>query len=145
VPRSVPPTPPATHTLTRLNDYIIGDLTTTPPSGTNYQNEVKFPGNIANCTMCHVDETYRTDSGMLGTSFNAGASATDPTDDLKISPKASSCSSCHDNYQSHMVGFGGASFSFQQSLAMETPTAEHCQECHGASGGRDVKVWHNVK
>ncbi len=55
-------------------------------------------------------------SGIEGTTIDSGASLTDHTDDLNISPNSAVCSGCHDadGAKNHMKLMGG-SFAVKQA------------------------------
>jgi OmcA/MtrC family decaheme c-type cytochrome len=118
-------------------------------------SKVVFPGKLSDCTMCHTATSYQltgtwatpTASGVLGSSIDTGASATDPTDNLRISPTAAVCSSCHDSdsAKTHMQdAFNGGLFSVTQA-AIAAGSGENCTFCHGPGRALDVKSVHNVK
>jgi OmcA/MtrC family decaheme c-type cytochrome len=99
----------------RENDFIHGNATTT---GDNYSVEVKYPGILSDCNTCHVNNSYQNDGGLLGTNVHTNTSIktidnlNDPLFNNVISPRASSCSGCHDDVDAmnHMVGVGYAVF-----------------------------------
>ncbi|MCX7140851.1 MAG: OmcA/MtrC family decaheme c-type cytochrome [Proteobacteria bacterium] len=113
---------------------------------------VVFPGKLSNCTACHTTASYQltgtwetpTAKGILGTTVSTGASPTLSTDNLRNSPTAAVCSSCHDGAlaKSHMQdAFNGAKFSVTQA----TITEENCSFCHGVGRANDVKTAHKVQ
>ena len=114
-----------------------------------------FPGKLNDCTMCHVGNTYQltgvwgspTANGILGNTISTGASGTDPADNLRITPIAAVCSSCHDSAVAklHMQDvFNAGNFSATQA-AINAATPEACAFCHGAGNALDVKVVHGVQ
>jgi OmcA/MtrC family decaheme c-type cytochrome len=115
---------------------------------------VVFPGDLGNCTACHTDTSYQlsgiwetpTASGILGSTIDTAASPSDPADNLRNSPTASVCASCHDKVgpRTHMIGLGGAQFSVTQAVIAGAPE-EQCYFCHGTNGPVDVKAVHGVK
>ncbi|MFH1604218.1 MAG: hypothetical protein ABIH03_09970, partial [Pseudomonadota bacterium] len=120
----------------------------------DYSNKVMFPGRLARCTTCHLDTTYQllgtwaapTANGIQGTSISTGASASDPADNLRITPIAAVCSSCHDSAgaQLHMAdAFNQANFSATQT-AINAAAPEGCSFCHGPGKVFDVKTIHGV-
>jgi OmcA/MtrC family decaheme c-type cytochrome len=123
-------------------------------SGANDFSTVEFPGQLSNCTACHTSTSYQlmgiwespTANGILGTTISTEASASDAADNLRITPTAAVCSSCHDKMgpQVHMTGLGGAQFSVTQA-AINGGAPESCWICHGPSGPVDVKAVHGVK
>ena len=108
-------------------------------SSVNDFSYVRFPRELRDCTNCHIKEAGKWTfelplrDSVLGTTKNTGSGKTptgavcnylttprcvdvDPANDVKISPTAAVCSSCHDKaeVQSHMIRTGGASFSTTQ-------------------------------
>jgi OmcA/MtrC family decaheme c-type cytochrome len=115
-------------------------------------SKVVFPGKLNNCTACHTDTSYLLSgawaqpsaNGILGSAIDTGASATDPTDNVRISPIAAVCSSCHDSAVAklHMEDPGsGGNF----SVLSGTPVSESCALCHGVGRVLDVKTVHGVQ
>jgi len=120
----------------------------------DYSNVI-FPGKLNDCTNCHAGTSYQltgvwaapTANGILGTTIDTGASTTSSADNLRISPTAAVCSSCHDSAgaQVHMTSsLAGAQFSVTQA-AINGGAAEGCRFCHGPDGPVDVKTVHGVK
>jgi OmcA/MtrC family decaheme c-type cytochrome len=118
-------------------------------------SNVVFPGRLSNCTTCHTETSYQlqgtwatpTASGILGSTISTGASTTDPTDNLRITPTAAVCSSCHDSdtAKAHMQdAFNAGNFSATQA-AISAGTAEACTFCHAPGRALDVKTVHGVK
>jgi OmcA/MtrC family decaheme c-type cytochrome len=83
-------------------------------------------GDLTNCNMCHANNSYQQDKGVMGTSrtyavdlsvnsVNATVTETDASNNAVISPKASACSACHDSTteMTHMMSVGGATFGGQ--------------------------------
>ena len=115
---------------------------------------VVFPGKLNNCSNCHVGTSYQLTGiwtapaagGILGSTISTGASTTDSTDNLRISPTAAVCSSCHDSdlAKSHMQdpNMGG---SFSVTQAAINATSEHCVLCHGVGSFLDVQTVHGVQ
>jgi OmcA/MtrC family decaheme c-type cytochrome len=134
-------------------------------------SHVRFPGILQDCETCHLPGTYvltgdwetPTLNGLQSTStkttpgvdntnidpLNYGATLNDQADDLRISPTAAACSSCHDNAvaQAHMIVPGGAVFDKTQGdiTDMVDGNYETCSVCHGPGRSADVKVVHGVE
>lgn len=118
----------------------------------NYAAEVAYPQLGLNCDSCHVDRSWRDDINPVGTvvakpidaaTLKAG---TDPLAWRVISPRAASCSSCHDSPTaiSHMISSGGSSFgNLTQAQSFQVP--ESCAECHAAGRLLGVDVVHGQK
>ena len=113
---------------------------------------VVFPGRLSNCTSCHLPTSYQltgnwetpTAKGILGTSVGTGADPKVSTDNLRNSPTAAVCSSCHDGAatKTHMqVAFNNGQFSVLQTAITE----ENCSFCHGPGKVMDVKTIHKVQ
>jgi OmcA/MtrC family decaheme c-type cytochrome len=118
----------------------------------------RFPGRLRNCTICHIDNgrsgTFELPLGsnVLGPSFdtksfNANGTVTidtSPVNDVKISPTAAVCSSCHDGREtiSHMIRTGGASFATNATALGTGAVRERCVNCHGAGREESVRRAH---
>ena len=117
--------------------------TTFPASVVNYAAEVFWPGVGLNCNVCHVDNSYQNDRGPLGavvlnrSSFVSGTPVSDPWSWMVISPKAASCTACHDSPRSigHVNSFGNATFG---NLTQNAWPQETCDDCH--ANGRFMGV-----
>ena len=116
---------------------------------------VVFPGKLNNCTACHIGTSYQltgiwappTANGILGTTTSTEASASDAADNLRISPTAAVCSSCHDSAvaKAHMQdSFNGGNFSATQATINATVT-ENCTFCHGDGKVLNVKAVHGIQ
>ena len=130
-------------------------------------SDVRFPGVLSNCEACHLPDTYKlTDrsaagganweipaqSGVQGSTIStiplavdAASVATglaDRSDDLKISPTAAVCSSCHDGLlpQTHMT-LNGALFGITQNAIVNN--YETCAVCHGPGKIASVEYVHS--
>jgi OmcA/MtrC family decaheme c-type cytochrome len=107
-------------------------------------SHVRYPGNLANCKACHVNDSYAlpTPSGSLATTVQTSAASlsgnaatqalASRSDDLNISAGAASCYSCHDTDRAkeHMEVVGNASFSATQDI-ISSVALENCAGCHG--------------
>ena len=138
---------------------------TNPPLGIvagleNYAAEVAYPGVGLNCNACHVNNSYKSDPGTLGTVVMKPATSaagvtpvvleTNPNRWLVISPMAASCTACHDSSAAigHVTAFGGSSFGnlTQGAVAGLTGFAaaprETCNDCHASGGFKGVDIVH---
>lgn len=118
----------------------------------------EYPGELKNCVACHVDNGVRGTfelplaAGVVGPTFDTRSFKpdgtvtidTDPTNDVKISPIAAVCSSCHDKQEtlSHMVFTGGASFSTNLAALDSGQVRERCVTCHGPGRTKSVRKVH---
>ena len=128
-------------------------------SSVNDFSDVRFPRELRDCTNCHIDASGKGTfelplrAGVLGTTIKTQSTYlttprsidVDPANDVKISPIAAVCSSCHDRTEvkSHMVNTGGASFSTTQSQIGVT-VKERCANCHGPGKDKDVRKAHEI-
>ena len=112
----------------------------------NYAAEVQFPGVGLNCNVCHVDNSYKLDKGTVGAVITKPAGVTDPMQWLVISPKAASCTGCHDSPKAlgHVTSFGNASFA-DRTQAQSMVTTEICADCHSPGGFKGVDIVHGQK
>jgi OmcA/MtrC family decaheme c-type cytochrome len=124
-------------------------LGTTGTDVQNYAAEVAYPSVGLNCNGCHVNDSWKRDLGTLGSvvakpidraTLKAG---TNPLDWVVITPKAASCTSCHDSEKaiSHVVGVGGSAFG-TATQAQSFQTLESCVDCHAAGRPLGVDVVH---
>lgn len=99
------------------NPYVLGT--------TNYQ-EVLFPGDLRDCTTCHVNNSYQVDNVGAVASVNSpgGFTATTP-------PISAACQGCHDDKATA-----------SHALANTTAIGESCVTCHGVNGQFAVDVVH---
>ena len=89
------------------NPYVLGS--------TNYQ-EVRFPGDLRDCTACHLSGTY------LVENVGAKAAVASPGGFTKTTPPISAaCQGCHDDVATA-----------SHALANTTPLGESCAACHAA-------------
>jgi OmcA/MtrC family decaheme c-type cytochrome len=103
---------------------------------------------IINCNTCHVNGSYKTDLGVLGSSTIINT--IDPSNPLLnsvISPKAATCSSCHvtDDAKNHMIQTGGAAFgTVTQTDISAGEVFESCSGCHQPGGIEPVDAAHGL-
>jgi OmcA/MtrC family decaheme c-type cytochrome len=130
--------------------------------GARYYNwsEVTFPGNPANCSKCHLSDSYLPEevpesalwtnnrtklTGVEPEDFNDVATARDevPNDaDLVITPVAGACYACHDGLspQNHM-GQNGGNINVAR---VDAKFSESCTVCHSSGSPNDVEVAHGL-
>ena len=110
----------------------------------NYAAEVAWPGVGVNCNACHVNNSYKTDPGPLGAVVFKDVGVTDPNLWKVISPKAASCTACHDSSTAiaHVTSFGSASFGDKTQAVRPQET---CDDCHASGGFKGVDIVHGQK
>jgi OmcA/MtrC family decaheme c-type cytochrome len=110
----------------------------------NYAAEVAWPGLGLNCNACHVNNSYKSDLGTLGTVVFKDAGVTDPNQWKVISPKAASCTTCHDSSTAiaHVTSFGASSFGNKTQASRPQET---CDDCHASGGFKGVDIVHGQK
>ena len=124
----------------------------------NYAAEVAWPGTGINCNACHVNNSYKNDQGPLGTlvlkptltpavGTTAAVLETDPNKWLVISPKAASCTACHDSAIAitHVTNYGGANFGTKTQAQIAALPRETCDDCHASGGFKSVDLVHGQK
>jgi OmcA/MtrC family decaheme c-type cytochrome len=111
------------------------------------EEEVQYPGNLANCVACHTASGYTLPlpAGVLATSIDTGNDLQSPVDDTVITPITAVCSSCHDDTEAttHMALQGG-SFSTTQQAFDDGNVVETCNVCHGVGREADVTAVHGI-
>jgi OmcA/MtrC family decaheme c-type cytochrome len=110
----------------------------------NYAAEVAYPQVGLNCNACHVNNSYMSDKGTLGAVVVKDAGVTDPNLWKVISPKAATCTACHDSSAAigHVTSFGGSSFA---NLTQGSRPQETCDDCHAPGGFKGVDIVHGQK
>jgi OmcA/MtrC family decaheme c-type cytochrome len=110
------------------------------------EEDVHYPGNLANCAACHDGKSYTLplDQGVLAPTVDSGALPGDPSDDIVATPTAAICSSCHYNAvdMAHMEQVGGANFATTQQAIDDGLVVESCSVCHGEGHAFDVGQVH---
>jgi hypothetical protein len=124
-------------------------LGTTGSPVENYAAEVAYPAVGLNCNGCHVNDSWKQDLSTIGSvvakpidpaTLKAG---TNPLDWRVITPKAATCTSCHDSPRaiSHVIGSGGAAFG-TATQGQWFQMQETCADCHRPGGQYGVDVVH---
>jgi OmcA/MtrC family decaheme c-type cytochrome len=124
----------------------------------NYAAEVAWPGVGINCNACHVNNSYKQDLGPLGavvlkgpvTLVGSGMTVTadlNPNYWLVISPKAASCTACHDSSKAmaHVTSFGGSAVGDKTQAQIAAMPKETCEDCHASGGFKGVDTVHDQK
>ena len=75
------------------------------------------------------------------------AGVTDPNGWLVISPRAASCTACHDSPTAigHVTSFGGASWGNMTQAQVAALPRETCNDCHAPGGFKGVDIVHGLK
>ncbi|MBF0246038.1 MAG: hypothetical protein HQL31_12345 [Planctomycetes bacterium] len=118
-------------------------------------SEVHFPGSLKNCEICHTKHTSSTSLGsyelplsanVRATTGNVMSNETYAYDDLKTTPIAAVCSSCHDSAESaqHMK-LNGALFDATLATIYAAGKTETCAICHGDEKSESVRTAHGIE
>ncbi len=99
------------------NPYILGT--------TNYQS-ILFPGDLRDCTTCHVNNSYQVDNvgAVASVASPGGFTPTTP-------PISAACQGCHDDKSTA-----------SHALANTTSIGESCATCHGINAQFAVDTVH---
>lgn len=116
---------------------------------------VGFPGQLADCSTCHVGNSYTLTgtwatpavSGIAGTTVTTGGAAAAPASYLRMSPTVAVCGSCHDStlVRLHMEDSRSGGSISATAAQLGTTVVEVCASCHGPGQIADVKTMHGVK
>jgi OmcA/MtrC family decaheme c-type cytochrome len=117
----------------------------------NYAAEVAYPAAVngvpsLNCNACHVNNSYENDRGTLGAVVQKPAGVTDPLQWSVISPRAATCTSCHDSSKAigHVTSFGLATFG-DRTQAQSLQREEICADCHSSGGFKGIDIVHGLQ
>jgi OmcA/MtrC family decaheme c-type cytochrome len=117
-----------------------------PGSTDNFTAEVAYPGHLSDCANCHVNDSWKQDRSVLGSVVFKQTGVTDPLGWQVISPKAATCTGCHDSkaVRTHVTTVGGAAFGTktQGNLLLDGQVFEACQGCHAPGSAIGVDVVH---
>lgn len=132
----------------RLSDGAPLTCTNAPGETDNFTAEVAYPGQLGVCNNCHVKDSWKQDRSVLGSVVYKPAGVTTMLDWFVISPKAATCTSCHDSksVQTH-VKTVGASFgsATQDQLLNKGVVFESCEGCHASGTAIGVDSVHVPK
>ena len=158
---------PFTHGNTNVgpwnkNGTLVADGVTTFAAGVdNFSTEVAYPGILSDCTTCHLTDsvtgvgTFENDRGTFGAVISkkdpdpfTGAATTDPLLWKVISPKAATCTACHDSpaaklHVTDLALTGGVFGTVTQGQFMSGAVLEKCDQCHGTSGFVSIRRVHS--
>jgi OmcA/MtrC family decaheme c-type cytochrome len=124
--------------------------------GTVGATVIAVPGNV---TVSTSSTTFSVTAGLFETSgacvgltgsVAAGTlkcTAVDLSKIPVISPKAASCTACHDSSTaiSHVTSFGGSSFGNMNQAQVAGLPRETCNDCHSPGGFKGVDIVHGQK
>ncbi len=118
-----------------------------PSTVINYAAEVAWPGVGINCNACHVNNSYKQDLSPLGSVIQKPIGVTDPNLWNVISPKAATCTACHDSSKAigHVTSFGGAAFGNRTQAQIAGLPRETCDDCHASGVFKGVDIVHGQK
>ncbi|MGB8930303.1 MAG: hypothetical protein WCC48_03525, partial [Anaeromyxobacteraceae bacterium] len=143
--------------LEGIRPFVVYAMSYTPSSPPNpyFFDDVRFPGELANCELCHLKDTWTLESIPAGAqpttanersslrhtaAFNADGSVKTPAvaahtsaSDPKVLPITATCLSCHTN---------GAAV--DHAAGKTSGGVEQCATCHGSGGAESVRKWHAV-
>ena len=122
-------------------------------------SSVRFPGTPADCLNCHVELGNRGTfelplaKGVKGTTIATGSVPglmvdVDPANNLRITPIAAVCASCHDSAKArtHMASRqSGGAFGVLQRDIDSGRVRERCVDCHGPGRDKDVRKVHQIE
>ncbi|UCG97483.1 MAG: OmcA/MtrC family decaheme c-type cytochrome [Burkholderiales bacterium] len=113
---------------------------------TNFAAEVAYPDRSLNCDNCHVNKSYMNDPAVVGAVVSPRASGADPLAYSVISPKAASCTGCHDSPQAiqHVTQAGNSAFG-TRTLGQDWLVTETCVDCHAAGGFKAIDYVHGLQ
>jgi OmcA/MtrC family decaheme c-type cytochrome len=152
---------PFTHCLTTGGVYNKDGTSTTggkplgnetcynyPGETLNFTAEVAYPAQLGNCANCHVKDSWKQDKSVIGSVVFKPTGVTNMLDWYVISPKAATCTSCHDSkaVQTH-VKTVGASFgtATQNDLLNKGTVFESCEGCHAPGSAIGVDTVHGFR
>ncbi|MBT4492242.1 MAG: OmcA/MtrC family decaheme c-type cytochrome [Gammaproteobacteria bacterium] len=108
---------------------------------------VHFPGEIADCRTCHVDDSFQLPLAdtVLGVTVDMGSDVVDPADDTIVTAQTSTCTGCHDDdlARAHMEQ-NGADFEATEASIESGVSTETCEICHGEGRSADVTEVHGL-
>jgi OmcA/MtrC family decaheme c-type cytochrome len=116
-----------------------------PGTTHNFSAEVAYPAALSNCANCHVKDSWKQDKSVLGSVVFKPTSVANMLDWLMISPKAATCTSCHDakSVQTHVKTVGASFGNFTQNeLLYGGKVFESCEGCHAPGSALGVDVVH---
>jgi OmcA/MtrC family decaheme c-type cytochrome len=119
------------------------------PDVVNYAAEVAYPGIGLDCNTCHVNNSWQSDQGPVGSVVAkpvvGGTTTVDPNplNWIVITPKAATCTSCHDSATAinHVISNGGSAFG-TATQAQSFQTLENCADCHAPGKPLGVDAVH---
>jgi OmcA/MtrC family decaheme c-type cytochrome len=108
----------------------------------NFLDDVRFPGNLADCTLCHANGTFHVESVPAGArptvanetpTLQHKGSPAPATGEPSTLPVAAACMGCHDT---------GAAQAHAASNTIDGK--ENCRVCHGTNGFMSVDQVHGL-
>ena len=115
----------------------------------NFTAEVAYPSALKNCSNCHVKDSWKQDKSVLGSVVFKPTGKTNMLDWMVISPKAATCTTCHDSkaVQTHVKTIGGGAFgdATQNDLLYGGKVFEACEGCHAPGSALGVDKVHAFK
>ncbi|ABS25172.1 hypothetical protein Anae109_0963 [Anaeromyxobacter sp. Fw109-5] len=110
--------------------------------GFRFRDVGEFPGDLSQCTLCHLDGTYRVESvpadalptlaNETATIRHAGSSA-HGEDEPATPPITAACTSCH-----------ATAYAISHAARQTGNGKEQCASCHGVKGAHSVDKVHRL-
>jgi OmcA/MtrC family decaheme c-type cytochrome len=122
-----------------------------PQTIENYAAEVAYPAVGLNCNACHVNDSWRRDLGPVGSAVSKPLVGTTPDPNplnwLVISPRAATCTACHDSAAAidHVTSAGGSTFGTRTQGQFLLDAKETCNDCHASGQRLGVDVVHGLR
>jgi OmcA/MtrC family decaheme c-type cytochrome len=147
--------PPGTPYLPFALTQVIAAGTPLAADVENYAAEVAYPAVGLNCNGCHVNDSWRSDRGVLGSVVRKPLVAGTPSGLVAdpnprnwgvISPQAATCTACHDSQRSidHVTSVGSSFGTTTQGLQFTAPR-ETCVDCHALGSRLGVDTVHKQR
>jgi len=113
---------------------------------TNFTAETAYPAPGLNCEGCHVNRSFMSSPGGVGSVVSPRSAGADPLDYSVISPTAASCTGCHDSPQAiqHVTQAGNSAFG-TRTLGQDRLVSEVCADCHAPGGFQAIDFVHGLR
>ena len=102
-------------------------------TGAHDFKDVAYPGNLADCTTCHLPGTFGLPLGS-----DVLATTVDTIENKRVSPAGAACTACHDKPEAQMHAMV-----WTPSGDLYGTESDSCAVCHGPGRSSDVSVVHS--